>query len=485
MKEKGKEKRRRRKLRGMNTGMLILLSAALLAVNISVTLLEKQKGWRLDFSFNGITTQSQVTRETLRDLEHPVHVYALFPRGQEDAPLMELLDRYAAASPLFTWEQSDPGLNPALLTRFSTGTQSVSADSLIVYCGETDRWRVLSPTDFVSLSMDEETGTYTYAGYTYERAITNALAYVTRESVPRLTIVQGHGELDGETLRAFDRLMTDNHYQVAYQDLADGDYIPDPSETMFFFSPMRDLTEAELNKVIAFAEAGGSLLFTCDYADPVEDMPNYLALLRSYGFIPLEGLVVADETDANSYYNHIRIDLIPVMQSTDVTMDLVASGADTVLMPGARAFQTPGETDRNLILLSMLQSGDTAYRKSVRLNMSTLEKEDGDPTGPFSLALQAQRMTGEGYVSRAFILGSSGMMTEEQIYAMTDARELIIRMMEYLTGQSRSALNIGARSAVRPALSARGNGTGSLIVTAMPLGVLLAAAIVLWRRKNR
>ena len=96
-----------------------------------------------------------------------------------------------------------------------------------------------------------------------------------------------------------------------------------------------------------------------------------------------------------------------------------------------------------------------------------------------------QRMTGEGYVSRAFILGSSGMMTEEQIYAMTDARELIIRMMEYLTGQSRSALNIGARSAVRPALSARGNGTGSLIVTAMPLGVLLAAAIVLWRRKNR
>ena len=29
-----------------------------------------------------------------------------------------------------------------------------------------------------------------------------------------------------------------------------------------------------------------------------------------------------------------------------------------------------------------------------------------------------------------------GMLTEEQIYAMTDTRQLILRMTEYLTGQS-------------------------------------------------
>ena len=417
-------------------------------------------------------------------MTHPVHVYALFTKGQEDAPLMELLDRYAAASPLFTWEQSDPGLNPALLTRFSTGTESVSADSLIVYCAETDRWRILNPADFISLSMDPETGTYSYAGYTYERAITNALVYVNRETVPRVNILQGHGELDGDTLRAFDRLMTDNHYEVVYRDLSDAGYTPDPSELIVFFSPMRDITEAELAKLIAFTEAGGSLLFTCDYPDPVEEMPNYLTLLRSYGFIPLEGIVVADGADANSYYNNIPIDLIPEMRRTDVTAALVDSGADTVLLPGARAFETPGETDRNLTVTPVLVSGETAYRKSVHAEMSTLEKEAGDPEGAFSLALQAQRITGEGYVSRAFILGSSGMMTEEQIYAMTDARELIIRMAEYLTGQSRAALNIEARDAMRQALSVRSNGTGSLIVTALPVGVLLLAAIVLWRRKN-
>lgn len=473
------------KAHGLNTGMLLLLILALAAVNVTITLLEKRNGWRMDLSFNGITTQSEATREVLSDLPYPVHIYALFPKGQEDAPLMELLDRYAAATENVTWEQADPSLNPALLTRFTAGTESVSSDSLIVYCEQTDRWRILSPAEFISLSMDPETGNYSYAGYTYERAITSALAYVTREQIPKAVILQGHGELDGETLQAFVNLLTENHYEVAWKNLSDAEYMPDPAELLIFFSPMRDITDMELEKLNTYVNQGGSLLITCDYTDPVGNMPNYTALLRSYGFLPMDGIVVADAADANSYYSNIRIDLIPQMLSTDVTMDLVASGADTVLLPGCRAFETPGETDRNLMVFPVLQSGETAYLKELSMTMTSLDMEEGDPTGPFSLALQAQRITTGGYVSRAFICGSSGMLTEEQIYAMTDARELLIRMIEYLTGQGASSLNIQARNAVRTALSARSNGMGALVVTAMPMTVLLAAVIVLLRRKNR
>ena len=117
--------------------------------------------------------------------------------------------------------------------------------------------------------------------------------------------------------------------------------------------------------------------------------------------------------------------------------------------------------------------------------MSSLEKAEGDPTGPFVLAMQAQRVTTGGYISKAFIVGCSALLTEEQIYAMTDAPQLIIRMAEYLTGQQSSNLDIMARNAVRPALSARSNGMGSVIVAALPLAVLLAAVGVLVRRRNR
>ncbi len=487
MKKNGNASGKRARIRygGISTLLLILVISALIAINIAATGLEKRNGWRVDLSFNGITTQSEATVKALAELEYPVHIYALFPRGEEDAPLMELLDRYAAASSLITWERADPSLNPGLVTRFSTETESVSSDSLIVFCETTGRWRILSPADFVSLSLDAESGNYTWAGYTYERALTGAITFVTRERVPRVVILQGHGELDGNTLSAFDTLLTDNHYEVVYQDLSDAAYTPDPEDLLVFFSPMRDLTDAELEKVTAFAAQGGSLLFTCDYTDPVEKMPNYAALLRSYGFIPLEGIVVADRDDPNSFYNNIRIDLIPTMLSTDVTLDLVSSGADTLLMAGSRAFEEPEETDRNLIASVVLRSGETAYLKSLSGDLTSLERAEGDAAGPFALALQARRITENGYVSRAFITGSSTMLTDEQIYAMTDTRQFAIRMIEFLLDAESSNLEIMAKNALRPALSARGNSMGSLIVTALPLAVLLLALLVLLPRRNR
>ncbi len=475
----------RGRYRGLSTLLLLLFLGLLLSVNLVVTRLENQHGWRTDFSFNGITTQSQDTLRVLSELEKPVHIYALFPRGEEDVALMELLNRYAAASPLITWEQTDPALNPALLTRFSEGSDAVTSDSLIVWCESTGRRKILSPADFVSLTLDEETGNYTYAGYTYERALTGAIVHVTRDRIPRVVIMQGHGELDGETLSAFDALLSDNYYEVDYQELSDATYVPSPEDLLVFFSPMRDLTAPELEKALAFASAGGSFLFTCDYSDPVASMPNYASLLRSYGFLPLEGIVVADTEDKNSYYNNIRIDLIPTMLSTDVTAELVSSGADTVLLAGTRAFETPSGSDRNLMVLPVLRSGETAYLKLLRGEMTTLDRTEEDASGPFSLALQARRVTGDGFISRAFIFGSASLLTDQQLYAMTDSRELIIRVLEYLLNADSTGLNIMARDAMRPGLSARGNGPGALIVTGMPLLVLFAALVILLPRRNR
>ena len=316
--------------------LAVILSAALVALNIATDQMEKRFGWRADFSFNSISTHSEITRDTLEHLEHPVHLYALFRKGDEDAPLIELLNRYAAASPLVTWEQADPSLNPQLLSRFTTETQTPGENSLIVFCEETGRWRILGPEDYVSVSMDAETGEYTYSGWTYERSITNAISWVTRERVPRVAIVQGHGELDGETLEHFDGLLTANRFEVVYIDLTDPAAELTSGDLLVFFSPRRDLNAQEMEKVKAFAAEGGSFLFTCDYSDPTDNMPSYLSLLRSYGFMPLDGIVLADRDDTATYYNGNHMYLLPEMCSTDITVDLLASGADSLLLPGCR-----------------------------------------------------------------------------------------------------------------------------------------------------
>ena len=464
--------------------LAVILSAALVALNIGTDQMEKRFGWRADFSFNSISTHSEVTRDTLEHLEHPVHLYALFRKGDEDAPLIELLNRYAAASSLVTWEQVDPSLNPMLLSRFATETETPGENSLIVFCEATGRWRILGPEDYVSVSMDTETGEYTYSGWTYERSITNAISWVTRERVPRVVIVQGHGELDGETLEHFDGLLTANRFEVVYMDLTDPSAELSSGDLLVFFSPRRDLNAQEMEKVKAFAAGGGSFLFTCDSSDPTDKMPSYLSLLRSYGFVPLDGIVMADRDDPATYYNGNRMYLIPEMCSTDITVDLIASGADSLLLPGCRAFAEPEETDRNLIASTLLRSGKTAYLKQITGDSTTLDKTESDPEGSFTLALQARRVTEAGYVSRACIAGCSGAFVNGQVYTMTDIQQFIVRVAEFLLDLEASDLDILAKEALRPALGTESIGPGAVLLTLLPAAVLLAALLILVKRKR-
>lgn len=471
----------------VSTLILCLLLAALIGANALFGALEKKNGWRVDFSFNGITTQSETTLQILEQLPHPVHIYALFPRGQEDGPLMELLDRYAAASPLVTWEQTDITLNPGLLTRFQSDTSemAVSNDSLIVSCEATGRFKVLSPGDFVSLSLDYEAGTFTSAGYTYESRITSAINYVTRQEIPRIQVLQGHNELNESEIAVLTELLEGNNFEVAFISLADQTAELDTGDMLAILSPLRDITDAEMEKITAFAQQGGSFLFTCDYTDPIGDMPNYQSLLRSYGFLPKDGLVIASKEEAGSYYSDMRIALIPTMLSTDVTYDLVASGVDTLLLVGSRGFEIPQQNDRNLDVSPVLTSGYKAYLRSLKGDMTTLEQLDEDELGPFALGLQARRVTTEGYISRAFVLGCSTLLTDSQIHAMTDSQEFILRVMEFLLDTEPVDLGIMAKAALRPQLSVESVALGSVLLVALPLAVLAAAFVVLWPRRNR
>ena len=465
--------------------MIVMVLAALIALNAGVYALEKKKGWRIDLSFNGITSQSRETEKVLKQLQDPVQIWALFRKGDEDAPLMELLDRYAAASDRISWKQVDPAVNPALLKRFTTDSTAPGSNDLIVYCEKTDRFRILGPDDYVNVGMDTETGEYAYTGWTYERSLTGAIAYVTRERVPKAVILQGHGEMDTQTLQYFTGLLEANQYEVVSADLTDTAFVPDPEDLMIFFSPVRDLTEPELKKLADFAAKGGSFLFGCDYTDPTENMPNYTSLLRTYGFQPLEGIVIADSAAEETYYNGNEVWLLPEMCSTDLTISLITAGANHLLLPGARAFAEPEEGDRSLTAATVLRSGKTSYRKVLTAQTTGIEKTAEDEEGSFPLALEARRVTNEGYISRAFIIGCSAALADQQLYAMTDSQQMTIRIMEFLLKTDASDLLIAPKEAIRPALGTGSTNLGSVLLVALPVSVLFAAVLILGPRRSR
>ena len=477
-----KEKHRTGKLKygSVSALMLAMVLIALIALNAGIYALEKNKGWRIDLSFNGILSQSADTKAVIESLDKPVEIYALFRKASEREwpELQELLDKYAAASDRITWKQVDPMVDQLLVNRFSTDNAVPVEGNLIVWCEQTNRFRIVGGEDFIGQGFDIETGELVYENLTFESSITSAIAYVVKDRVAKAVIMQGHDEYQLEFLTDFQNLLEANQFEVVYQDLKEEGYTPNPEDLLIFFDPLKDLTETELKTLTEFAGKGGSFLFACDTDVSMDNMPRYMTLLRSYGFEPLEGFAEASQVDRNSYYES-QTYLVPEMCSTDITMDLVGTDRDFLILPGARAFAEPEEGDRNLVISVVLRAAGTAV---IRTD-TTVTAPDG--TEGFPLALQARRVTNEGYVSRAFIIGSGYTLTDKGLYSITRSQELTVNVMDFLMQQGVTGLNIAPKDAARPGLKTESLNLGSILLIALPLSVLFAALLILGPRKNR
>ena len=477
-----KEKHRTGKLKygSVSALMLAMVLIALIALNAGIYALEKNKGWRIDLSFNGILSQSADTKAVIESLDKPVEIYALFRKASEREwpELQELLDKYAAASDRITWKQVDPMVDQLLVNRFSTDNAVPVEGNLIVWCEQTNRFRIIGGEDFIGQGFDIETGELVYENLTFESSITSAIAYVVKDRVAKAVIMQGHDEYKLEFLTDFQNLLEANQFEVVYQDLKEEGYTPNPEDLLIFFDPLKDLTETELKTLTEFAGKGGSFLFACDTDVSMDNMPRYMTLLRSYGFEPLEGFAEASQVDRNSYYES-QTYLVPEMCSTDITMDLVGTDRDFLILPGTRAFAEPEEGDRNLVISVVLRAAGTAV---IRTD-TTVTAPDG--TEGFPLALQARRVTNEGYVSRAFIIGSGYTLTDKGLYSITRSQELTVNVMDFLMQQGVTGLNIAPKDAARPGLKTESLNLGSILLIALPLSVLFAALLILGPRKNR
>lgn len=476
----------------LSTLLLVLALAALVALNALFTALENRFAWRMDYSFNHVTTYSAETEKVLEALETPVVIYAMHERGYEDLQLFELLDNYCAASPMLSWEQRPLSLNTNLasILREAGEENEVSAQSLIVMCPHTGRYRLLTDTSLVADTFENLESSGAEKVIIYEYALTSAISYVALDASPVVYVVQGHGEATTAEANQFNTLLLESGFDLRYGELSQVTLAPE--DLVVFLSPDEsDLSIGEMTQLTDFIAAGGRLLFAATGTDPInpgtslpDGMPNYRELLRLYGFIPLTGTVCASKDEPGTYDGRSITNLSAALLSTEFTLDLTLSSpsAPRIYMPNACAFQTP-EEDAALIA-PLLSSGDKAYLQQISLLSRSLEKTEADPAGPFTLGLVSTRFTESGEISRAVMLGSAGMLLDDAAHSNANNRTLILRAMDFLTGRESSSLSIAPKVAFRPALSVEAMGAGSLILVFCPLTVLTAAFLILFPRRH-
>jgi ABC-2 type transport system permease protein len=461
--------------------MAILIAVGVL-LNVGIESLELNYGWQRDYSFNGYTNTGEETQKALDTLKVPVTLYLLY-QGDMDSQLYEVLMRYHQLSSLITVQAVDLARNPGFVTLFEGDLQSsVTADSVVVSCETTGRYKIMNYEDFITQGYNIESGAFEIAGLAYEKNLTEAILYVSQAEVPVVGISQGHGELSTETLKTLVSFLQDNGYDVKTVDLLSGDTLTDV-DLLLIADPYKDFTTGEIETLKTYAQSGGSFFVIRDYTDAL-DLQNYQALLRSYGVVPLPGIVVASEEDSGSYYGE-PIYLLPYFNSMDMTAPLIENGMDVLLLVGASAFETPEQTDASLSAAVVLKSGPNAYIRDLSDNNGSIDYQEGDPRGEQTLAILSARMHTDGSISRMFAIGNSTVFTDEYIYQRTFNQQFILQLMGELLPQRAVSLDIIAKAALHPGLTVQGPAPAIALLAAVPVLILLLAIYVLLPRRNR
>lgn len=155
--------------------------------------------------------------------------------------------------------------------------------------------------------------------------------------------------------------------------------MPEEADAVLIYSPASDLSSRERDILAAYLASGGKLLV---FAGPVKDgaLPNLLSLLADYGVEAEEGMVIEEDSQ---YYVGYPYQLLPEIQSSGITDPLLSEGY-YVTAPAAQGLRVTGSAD----VTELLTTSDTAYSKAAGYAITTYEREDGDSSGPFALAVR-------------------------------------------------------------------------------------------------
>lgn len=461
---------------GYSVAAVALVVAVAVVVNVLVNALPASvTQW--DMTSSDLYTLSQETKETLDGLEEDVTVYWVVQNGKEDDTLSTLLDRYAAASDKVTVTEKDPDVSPGFVEEYVTG--NIYNNSLIVVSGT--RSTYVSYEDIYTYEYSDDYSSYdtSFAG---ESCLTSAIDYVTRETLPKLYRLTGHGET--ELTASFQSAVEQQNIEVEDLSLLTSQSVPEDADALLISGPQKDLSETEKDAILTYLQGGGDLIVLTDPAQDGVERPNLEALLAEYGMDTADGIVV--EGNSSYYALGSPVYLLPSLDSHTITSPL-KEGGYAVLLALAQGVTLQEDLRETLSVSPLLTTSDDAYSKTDGYGMTTYSKEDGDTDGPFTLAAAATETAEDGTESHVIWIGSTALLDDTYNQKVAGANQDFFLNCVSWTCQGEGGPTIHAKSMTTEYLTMNAATASvlTLVVVAVLPGGCLAWGIYTWIKRRR
>jgi len=453
-------------------GLIVLTTAIVIGANILLRQAPSEYT-EFDVTKEKLYSLSEASYQVMDSLEEDITIYVLSPESSMNLDVIETLNRYKDYTKHIRVEYVDIASNPAFAQQYTDA--SVTARSLIVESGR--RSKYIDYNDLYEMELNYETYGYEMSGYDAEGQITSAIHYVTMDDMPKVYLLEGHGESELEA--GFLSVLAKLNVEYEALNLLTVDEVPADAEGLIINAPAADFSADDVEKARRYIDGGGNVLFVYGYGE--EALPNYRSLISDYNVDIVDGMVV--ENDRNHYYQNMLY-LLPEVEYDEATASVYGGGY--VFAPYASGIAIDEEARDAGDVHYLLATTESSFSRANPEEITSGEKEDGDIDGPFALGARVTKQV-EGGESTAIIYTSAVIFQEmaDEIVAGNNKK-----LFENAVGSFASVENsvsIPVKSYYAGLLAVPALEfilVGLIMVLALPIG-LLTAGLVIWLQRRK
>ncbi len=466
----------------------VTLTVAVIVVTVLVNLIVSEIPSTLtkfDMTEQNYFTISSESADVIDGVDEDVTFYLLAQRGTEDSYILELLDRYAAMNSKIRVRTVDPVADPGFLSQYTD--KSLSNNSVLAVSGKRSY-----PVDYYDIYVTEYSDEDYYYYYYYgqiptgtsyfrgELLFSTALDYVTRDDLPVMYVLTGHGETDLDD--AYRNYVTAANVALESISLLSVDEIPADCTVILINNPTADLSQTEAEMLTGYLEDGGQIILVTGMGSyESARMPNLTELAELAGMMPADGLVV--ETNRANYTGYPHY-LLPVLGSGEEgPLALLSNRNLYVLAATAHGILPKDDAD----VITLLSTTTSAYVKK-DISNNTLEMEEGDEVGRVMIGAATEVPTEDPGVTGKFVWYSSATITDSGAdQAVSGGNSALFMASVNWMARNKTDLSVAAKTIQKEALTLSESSVSLwsiVLIFVIPLLVLIGG-FVIWLRRRR
>ncbi|MDR1674618.1 MAG: GldG family protein [Oscillospiraceae bacterium] len=408
----------------------VLFVAAVVLLNITVSLITKNFPLKADLTSNKMYEISQETRDYLNNLNTDVEIAVMadetsFKAVPNNKSVAEVLEKYAVLTGHIKLKYLNPNSNPTEYDRYnSLYTGGVIEENMVVITAG-NKIRVHPTTDFYTMQYVDYTSEYpSVVGFKAEQIVTSGLMYVTDANPQKAAFVMStRTAANNSALQSLSYFLALNGYEMDNKEVnLDIEDITDDVDLLVLYAPMSDLTDTAIDKIEQFMDNDGKYGKNMLYAASLDQelTPNLDAYIEEWGFKLGRSLVLEDDeakrqTVGLSAIGSQTSASVGYIDNTDYITDLPNVNIP-IIVAYSRPIEILWDSMSGRTAYSLLKTSPTSYLYPTQ-EEETQEEETASSTSE-TAETTAQSETEESETeAETTVFDSAGAPKSEQVVA--------------------------------------------------------------------